>query len=221
MVRMDANLFRLVATVQGRDFTRYNLNGVHIEPAANGGCIMVATDGHRMLVAHDPEGECVEPVIVKLPRFSFAQCKHPKMMGARRELMVDADARSATITEITKVKDQEDNRETILTAYDVLIDGVYPDWRGVVPSGSYSGTPGSFTGFNPAYLKEWSFIGTELAKTRGAVPGIAIQQTAEHAPTLIRWTGVEEIFGIQMPMRIDVRAALPPFMDQPAEKVAA
>lgn len=39
-----------------KEETRYYLNGVLIEPAPQGGVFLVATDGHRLVCFHDPEG---------------------------------------------------------------------------------------------------------------------------------------------------------------------
>ena len=56
-IRVNADLFKLVHAAISKEETRYYLNGVFIEPHPVGGAVLVATDGHRMLVAHDEKGE--------------------------------------------------------------------------------------------------------------------------------------------------------------------
>lgn len=63
---LDADLFMRVRRAVGVEETRYYLTGVYVEPAADGGAIMVATDGRAMLVARDPEGVAPAPAIVRL-----------------------------------------------------------------------------------------------------------------------------------------------------------
>jgi DNA polymerase III sliding clamp (beta) subunit (PCNA family) len=74
---VNADLFRIVYSCVSTEETRYYLNGVHVEPHPVKGAILVATDGHRMLIAHDKDGSCSGPIIVQMPRFALAQCRAP------------------------------------------------------------------------------------------------------------------------------------------------
>lgn len=207
-IRVNADLFRIVYTTVSSEETRYYLNGVHIEPHQNG-ALMVATDGHRMIVAHDTAGECTESAIVKLPRFALAQCRTPKMFEKKR--VVEVENGSATIIEMVPAeKKGEFLRESLLTAHKAIIDGTFPDWMRLVPSEiSGSGTSGAV---NPKYIKAWGDVGVELSRLYGGVGSIALYSSDPNSPMLVRFEGAKNVFGIQMPMRTKLSPRLPDFM---------
>lgn len=224
MIKVNANLFRIVYAAVSTEETRYYLNGVHIEPHPEKGAILVSTDGHRMIVAHDPEGECSEGAIVKLPRFALAQCKTPTMFTAKRILEIDPGLQgSATIKEISpgKKKEDEPKIESIITVHRVIVDGTYPDWRRVIPNeptGAHEAAP---TSFNPRYMKTWGEIGIELKKAGLGTEEMQIALSTGGNPVIIRWSGSANIFGVQMPMRSSVSGYLPAFVQQPEFREAA
>lgn len=222
-ITVDAELFRLAHMFVSKEETRYYLNGVFIESGPDGGAIAVATDGHRMFVTFDEKGSATAPAIVKLPRFAVAQCKAPAMFSARRVVIIDTEANSATIRQITpgRKKPDPETVEDILTAHKVVIDGTYPDWRRVVPAEEMVKTNTSFSNFNPTYLKDWGTVGAELAKMRGMASAISIQSANGDDPCLIRWAGFPNVVGVQMPMRGDVPAGIPAFIRSPDFKQAA
>lgn len=55
--RINADLFRAVSVAVSTEETRYYLNGVNVEQHPVKGVILTATDGHRLLCAHDENGE--------------------------------------------------------------------------------------------------------------------------------------------------------------------
>lgn len=216
---VDANLFRLVWTTVSREETRYYLNGVSIEPHPDKGALLVATDGHRLLVAYDENGHCDEKIIVKLPKYALQECKHKPVHGSSRIIEIEhAGTGNAKISQINSGEISD-----VLTVYDVLIDGTFPDWRRVVPDMSEepAGTIG--VGFNAKYLKEFGALGQEIEKTiPGASPAFIIQKQSGPAPTIIRWSGVRHIFGVFMPMRFDEKdIGVPKFIALPPPQVAA
>ncbi|MBX5131630.1 hypothetical protein HJB80_02845 [Rhizobium lentis] len=216
---VDANLFRLIWTTVSKEETRYYLNGVFIEPHPEKGALLVATDGHRMLVAHDENGQCEEKIIVKLPKYALQECKHKPVHGSARILEIDHEGTgNAKISQINSGEFSD-----ILTVYDVLIDGTFPNWRRAVPdmSDEAPGTVG--VGFNAKYLKEFGALGQEITKTiDGASPAFIIQKQSGGSPTIIRWSGVRHIFGVFMPMRFDSKdLGIPTFIALPAPQQAA
>lgn len=214
---VDANLFRIVHGFISKEEIRYYLNGVLVEPCG-AGVVMVATDGHRMLVAYDENGTADSSLIVKLPPFAVRECKVPVMFNDKRVLLVDSAANSATIEHISapKIKGDVPVSQTILTAHRVLIEGSFPDWRRVVPTKEIDpSSRAAFVGFNGKYLADWSKVGIELSRG-GNVAAVSIQQVGESDPALVRWSGHDNIIGVQMPMRTD-RFRLPAFMNQTAQ----
>lgn len=218
-IRVNADLFRLAYVAVSTEETRYYLNGVHIEPHHERGALLVSTDGHRMVVIHDPDGICQESAIVKLPRFALALCRTPKMFADKRVLEVDGG--SATIFEVKPEpkRDALPQRIAMATAHGVKIDGTFPDWRRVVPSAPVKSS--SATAFNPRYLKEWGAFGQEVEKVTGKSAGMQIGLSDGASPTLIRFAA-ENVFAVQMPLRFGGSNAtfLPAFMNQPKLQAA-
>ncbi len=108
---------RATAYAISTDETRYNLNGLRIEPKG-GGTLVVATDGHRMAVA---EVEC--PVVMEaatVPREAVPVLR--KMLGAERgDVAVRSDADSVGF-EAGGLR---------LSAR--KLEGLFPDWQRIVP----------------------------------------------------------------------------------------
>ena len=223
MIKIDANLFRIAYTAVSTEETRYYLNGVHIEAHPEKGAILVSTDGHRMIVAHDPEGECSESVIVKLPRFALAQCKTPTMFTAKRVLEINPTLPgSATIKEVTPGKKNEAPKiEDVITVHRAIVDGAFPDWRRVIPYTPTEAPNAAPTSFNPRYMKAWGDVGMELKKAHLGTEEMQIALSTGGNPVIIRWSGAVNIFGVQMPMRSSVSGYLPAFLDKPEFREAA
>lgn len=212
-IQVNANLVRLANYVVGKEFTRYYLEGVRIEPHPDGGVFVVATDGHRLVVAHDPDGHADESAIVKIPKFMLSECKTPKMFGSTRNLLVDVEAQYAKLVEVNTFKDGETQQDDIASAYKVIVDHKdYVDWKRVVPT---EVKPAASVGFNPRYLKDLSSLGEDIAKTvKGSQASFIIFTTAEtgRGPCLVRFEGVDNIFAVLMPMVVNGVVPFPPFM---------
>lgn len=73
-ISVDAGAFAYANRFKGIKDIRYYLNGVFIEPLVGGGVNIVGTDGHRIVVIHDPNGECKEPVIIYPHATLISQC---------------------------------------------------------------------------------------------------------------------------------------------------
>jgi len=107
--------------------TRYYLNGVYMHIAdADGGQVLrcVATDGHRLarIDADLPDGASDMPGII-VPR---------KTVGELRKLLEDDDVQIAVSVSETKVRFA--TPEITLTSK--VIDGTFPDYQRVIPTGN-------------------------------------------------------------------------------------
>jgi len=207
MIKVDANLFRLAYGAVSTEETRYYLNGVHIEPHPTVGALLVSTDGHRAIVAYDPDGVCDQHVIVKLPGAALAQCKPDRHDSEARRLVVDAEANTATLELAGKA---------ILVSHEVLIDGSFPDWRRVVPKEMKAGKAAPTT-FAANFLSDWGKLGTDIKKTVPGASGIVRFDLSDGAsPAIIRF-GTPNVFAILMPVRGTIKDFLPPFMGAGSE----
>ena len=107
--------------------TRYNLCGIFFEPTGTGGLRLVATDGHRLAVAEAQTGGVPQKFNgFIVPRKACAEIR--KMLMGKDKIELGFDDKRIVV---------KSEANTILTCQ--LIDGKFPDYQQVVPSGS-SGT---------------------------------------------------------------------------------
>lgn len=107
--------------------TRYYLNGVymHVSESEDGQVLRcVATDGHRLarIDAELPEGAAEMPGVI-VPR---------KTVGELRKLLDDDDMQIAVSVSETKVRFATPD----ITLTSKVIDGTFPDYQRVIPSGN-------------------------------------------------------------------------------------
>src|SRR5690554_1106144 len=96
---VDASLFRVAAMFQSTEETRYYLNGVHIEQHQDEGVFLVATDGHRLLVAHDVSGKIDGgTAIVHLGKDQLKACKEGRGETVPRRIVATDAKQPITIT---------------------------------------------------------------------------------------------------------------------------
>ncbi|KTR06917.1 hypothetical protein NS365_05655 [Aureimonas ureilytica] len=110
-----------VAYAQSQEETRYYLCGVHVH-VADGDLAFVATDGHRLgrSTIPVPNGaETLPPII--LPSETVAELL--KILDVEAEATVEVNDRMARFT------------AGPVTIVSKLVDGTYPDYRRVIPSG--------------------------------------------------------------------------------------
>jgi DNA polymerase-3 subunit beta len=114
-------MIELTAFASSTDETRYNLNGVFFEPV-QGGLRTVATDGHRLSLAERAlEGDFHLKKGVILPRKGLAEMKKLLLDAAEGETKLGFVENSAVL-----------HRPSVKLVMR-LIEGVFPDYRQVVP----------------------------------------------------------------------------------------
>jgi DNA polymerase III sliding clamp (beta) subunit (PCNA family) len=152
--------------------SRYYLRGVHLSTTGH----LVTTDGHRMFVARLNERPSADVII---PFSDVAAAL--KLVGARcKEIDVDG----------TK----------IASIMYTPVDGTFPDWRRVVPTGEElpSGKPDDAPGavhFNHAYVGDLAKMGKLLGGTSLLHP-----VSASH-PCLVTFGEREDCLAVLMPLR--------------------
>lgn len=156
--------------------SRYYLRGVHFSTTGH----MVATDGHRMFVARLNEQPAAD-VIVPIDDVKAAL----KLAGARaQEIEIDLAA-----NKIGQISFQP-------------VDGTFPNWRAVVPTGEEnpSNKPELNDGpenvhFNHAYIGDLAKMGKTLDGASMLHP-----RSASH-PCLVTFGERADCFAVLMPMR--------------------
>jgi DNA polymerase III sliding clamp (beta) subunit (PCNA family) len=166
------DLLKAALLCASQEETRYYLRGVHLSTTGH----LVTTDGHRMFVARLNERPAAD-VIVPYADVQAAL----KLAGARAvELEVTGDR----IGQI---------------AY-TPVDGTFPDWRRVVPTGDElpSDKPDDAPGrahFNHGYIGDLAKMGKLLGGSSMLHP-----VSASH-PCLVTFGDREDCLAVLMPMR--------------------
>ena len=120
------SMIELTSFAVSTDETRYNLNGVFFEPSG-GELRMVATDGHRLSLARRPvEGEFGLKKGVILPKKGLAELK--KLLQEALESGEEKPEVKLGFVENSAVVTRP--RVTLAMR---LIEGVFPDYRQVIP----------------------------------------------------------------------------------------
>lgn len=226
---ISADLFRIAYTCASTETTRYYLNGVCIQPAPDGrGVVMVATDGHRMIVVRDETAQAhnlpAGGVIVQASKDQLRTFKTPRKTtnpGDKLTLKITAspsvtdDLRGAKLT--CEMHEGETLKGTIFLQ---AVDGSFPDWTRIVPRPEKAGeTQGTF---NAQYLESFAAISGEFAKLEGAsLSSMSILQDGPGNPALIRF-GLAPAFGVLMPQSKQDAGGVPEWMSrrQPLRAVA-
>jgi len=193
-----SDYYRACAIFASTEEVRYYLKGVHIEPHPVEGVVLVATDGHRMLVAHDPDGYCDGHILVSISGEALKAGKGKKSdgpYGRRFEAVSEDQVNVVSLTDGTRECE---------CAW--RVDGTFPDWRRVVPSNKkkMSGLPC----FNPHYLADFAKVATELLIEK---PVLLIQPSGPKDAALVTLTNAF-VFGLLMPVAADHVDGLPYFM---------
>jgi hypothetical protein len=108
---------------------RYYLDGVLVEPCPEGGCMIVATEGHMLAAVHSPEARADCPRILKVSEGLEEALK--RMPSRNRVRVVSVPDEKGRITL------HDEGVECYVQARDPFIDGKYPDWRKVIPPVEY------------------------------------------------------------------------------------
>lgn len=135
-IRVRPDYVAAASKFQSADETRYYLHGVYFEPSAQGGVIVVATDGQAMIVLHDPDGFASRPAIIKFqPNFVSnlkREIRARKKQNEAPQVEVDS-VEGTTWLHTLKIAPSPDNPADLIIRHVAEIDGSFPNWRKIVP----------------------------------------------------------------------------------------
>jgi DNA polymerase III sliding clamp (beta) subunit (PCNA family) len=185
MYTVNAKLFEIAHRFASKEETRYYLGGVCIEPAPyQGGVLLIATDGHRMMVLHDADAKAPPaPVIMQASALALKACREK---SAERIIYNDTSGEVVT-----------DEGQSLAGGFS-FIDGCFPDWRRVVPQT----LPESGAAFNAKYVGDFMKAATDLAKLSGLRSGAA-QFHCDPAGAAVVCFSNSPGFGVIMPLRAE------------------
>ena len=111
---------------------RPHLKGVHVEPHPSGkGVLMVATDGHILVVLHDKNGHAARPAILTM-NWRASELKAKRSEGYKTLHIQSLVEKSGAIASgIIKIRDTHLEVDTIGVNE---MNYTFPNWRRVIPS---------------------------------------------------------------------------------------
>ena len=181
-ISIPTDLLKAALICASTEETRPYLCGVYLSTSGH----VVATDGHRMFVARLAEAPPAD-VIIPSPAIAAAL----KLAGARaKEIEIDLAANRIGQIQYTP------------------IDGTFPDWRRVVPTGEEKpdDNPERNDGpehahFNHAYIGDMAKMAGILCGTgKLSGPSVLHPRTAS-GPCLVTFGEREDCFAVLMPLR--------------------
>jgi DNA polymerase-3 subunit beta len=211
---LNLRALKSVAIAASTEETRYYLNGVNLVHTPSG-VIMVATDGHRMMIVKQDWTDIV-------PNAEFKPTIVPLAFIKKIKLVRGLDLADCTIG--------NDGAISIKYAGETMgtqaVDGTFPDWRRIVPKTAPSNVPAHF---NADYLADFAAAGRMLSNAKDARQPVISHDDGN--PALVNWyfgagQGLQAV-GVLMPIRTpaDLHRAAPawalPEAPKPAPDAAA
>lgn len=192
-------MFKIVARFASCEPVRDHISGVRLQRHPKGGVIMVATDGHRMMVVHDERGRCARPITID------AKC------GLKAARAADKNIRNEeTRWRVRRGDLAPQAREKRLPCKDTK---TFPDWLHVVRL-AVRDAGASPCAVNPRYLAEFASCFEKLA-IRPYPKIIVGRGKISSDPFLITSPDVPHALGILMPMRNPDNTVTPPAFLRP------
>lgn len=132
MLTVNANLFRIANLFASTEESRYYLCGVLIEPVAEGGVRLVATDGHKLVCIYERDGKADKPTLISLKGDALKACKS---RDRNRVLELGNDG----VALVREWSDSPEEKGKIVGYQpEAVIDGSFPDYRvAVSPKANY------------------------------------------------------------------------------------
>lgn len=199
---------RALLTVAGERDVRFYLNGVCLDTTGPEP-VMVATDGHRMLVVRVPRLVSTLPAgCYVIPRAMLEAVKPVKLGRGQGDAPV-------TLTVLAPIAGADAGRAELVGATPAsapLVDGRFPDWRRVVPS-KLTGKPCQY---NTDYLADFGTVARLLVSAkRGETVFPTFAHNGESGgrrmdAALVSFPRSPDAFGVLMPMRTDPPATAAP-----------
>lgn len=185
---------------------RYYLNGVFIEPVAEGGVVLVATNGTVLASAYDPDGRADAPWICPVPKLALSALRKvtlttdAKLAAARYVAFCGRDMHVLNATFDIDADPTQIGATHKASVFAPPIDGTYPEWRRILPSDLKSRTAAPAVGFNPDFLDVFRApVKAFMGKVSTAV---SFQSGAQNEPVVVRIDNVADWLGLIMPMGV-------------------
>lgn len=222
-----ADFIRRAAKVRHRpsdDDVRPNIEGVQIEPCPGGGVLVVAANGHAIIVLRDVEWYADGPVLITPSNRMLAACVERLSDTGTRRMVVNGKAGAVVVSDAAP--SNEERRGEILGSVekgarvrlrqdvDFVSDAVFPGWRNAVPPASAIDYAARVPHHSPLVLAPLS---EALTRDDGTANAATFASKDRNGPVfVIPWLSNIDGFGVIMPLYVPdhLRQPLPTWWTQ-------
>ena len=213
MIKFQAKYLKILYPFMAQGDIRYYLNAIHIEPHPDGGAILVATNGHMMMVIRDIEAVCTEKQTFKLNRDALRYCAVRKGCGKTPVVLINPITERLTIYDVEELYIQPGK------CLSLLPKSGYPNYKKVIPKFS-----DLKTGFADVVCSRYIVEAAKIAFGRKSYrEGIRFWQAAKSGSIAVEFPFMPELLGIIMPRHEDCNPLVhwvKNFAPRPTEEVA-
>lgn len=215
-----------------KEWQRYYLHGIYVEPHPDGGVLLVATDGHTAGIAYDAEGSANGPWICKIGSH-LKRAVHSAIRSGeakvRGERLIHFIGDTGYVTSRFFTRGKEDPGKLgphhLAAEFVPAIDGTYPDWAKTCLKSPLHLSTSNVLHAGPAFTPNFNgeFINRFVQAGMIANPGfrrrnvqaIRMWPTGVEGPAIVQISGVHDFWGVLMPMKSfgrDQPADMPPWL---------
>lgn len=212
LARVNPKYFAAIHQCAAQKDVRYYLNAVHIEPHAQGGVVIVATNGHFMGAIHDPDGWIAPGVgsvlIGTVSKRLLSACTARRGPDGEPPAVLWIADKYSLLSSIPDTSEEPElfGQHAHLTERTELVDGQFPNWRRVIPAKRQI-FEGQLPCINGEYLETFNKIGVMLSgQKRWGGGGMNLEASANNAQIVVRFNAydlIDRFVGVVMPMKGD------------------
>lgn len=202
-ININRQHLKAASRIMAKQDIRYYLNGVHVEATKNE-TVLVATDGHRLIVLRDTHDKDTPNIVDKHVNFIIPDYI-VKMLTTGR-------ASNKLMTHINIEKEADNKYSAPMLNYPAHtniefkgVEGTFPDYHRIIPK-KVSGEAGSF---NPKYIMDFERAAIDIRGSMRNSVWTVIHQNGPDNAAIILTPGDDSFLGIVMPFRADLTLGAP------------
>lgn len=199
-IRFDAKFAAVLDQFKATNDVRYYLNGVFVSPHPEKGVILAATDGHTMVIIHDPDGSCDSEQIFPLSKPLVAASKK-RLKGLGKPAAVELIGHTAFIrTFMPQDFNSEITSNDTYVEHNKAIEGNFPRISKFISE--EKPTP-CFIAINPSYCARVDKVGKALGYREET--GAVWYTYGEKNNVVVDLSIPDDVKIIIMPMHCDIK----------------
>jgi hypothetical protein len=199
-IRFHAKFAAVLDQFKATNDVRHYLNGVFVSPHPDNGIILAASDGHTMVIIHDPDGSCDSEQIFPLTKpLVSASKKRFKILG--KPAVVELIGDTAFVRTFRPENfDPEISFNDTHVEHNKSIEGKYPHLQNVIPKGE---PVPSLIAFNSSYCARIEKACAALGHSKW--PSSVWYTYGESSSMIVDLPIKEDVKIIIMPMKADIK----------------